>query len=163
MFLATLAIKEDTGYINVWDMMHWDPSRPEDTSTLVSECKSMIVTHTGMDEYLEDLPIGLAISADGNQVAIYQEPMVGQWDGGSALVECAFPFHLLTLKDAQDPSKSQEGATQSNQDVSGQHIEVSIDPSAKITHSNGLPMESDNPAMLSDAIHNQSNMSYEEK
>ncbi|KAF9345098.1 hypothetical protein BGX34_005028, partial [Mortierella sp. NVP85] len=89
--------------------------------------------------------------------------MVGQWDDGSTLGECAFPFHLLTLKGSQDPSKSQEGATQSNQGVSGQHITVPIDPSAKITHSNGLPIESDNSAMLLDAIHYQSSMSYEKE
>ncbi|KAK3824675.1 MAG: hypothetical protein J3Q66DRAFT_419306 [Benniella sp.] len=63
-FLATLAIQEDIGYITVWDMKDWYPSRPEATSSLVGECMRKTVMHHGADEYLEDLPIGLAISAD---------------------------------------------------------------------------------------------------
>ncbi|KAK3824677.1 MAG: armadillo-type protein [Benniella sp.] len=39
--------------------------------------------------------IGLAISPKGDLVAVYQEPTIGQWSGGSELEECEFRFCLL--------------------------------------------------------------------
>ncbi|KAK3824674.1 MAG: hypothetical protein J3Q66DRAFT_435916 [Benniella sp.] len=111
-FLAALAIRRDTGYITVWDMKN-DPSKPkpEDISILERKCAVGTVKHTGWAEFLEDLSIGLAISADGTQVAVYQEPMVGQWNDGSESINSAFPFHLLTLQTLPDPPQPKEDAT----------------------------------------------------
>jgi len=109
--LAALAIWRDTGYITVWDMKN-DSSIPkhEDISILERKCAVGTVKHTGLAEFLEDLSIGLAISADGTQVAVYQEPMVGQWNDGSESINSAFPFHLLTLQTVPDPPQPKENA-----------------------------------------------------
>jgi len=96
-FLAALAIEGDIAYITVWDMKFWDPSKPGEN------CIVRTVVHRG-EEYLEDLPIGLAISADGRQVVVYQEPMVGQWEDDSELKSGSFPLHLLTLRGVKNPS-----------------------------------------------------------
>jgi hypothetical protein len=157
-FLAALAIREDIAYITVWDMKHWNPSQPRDTSILEKKCAVGRVEHGG----LGDLSIGLAISADGRQVAIYQEPMVGQWGDDSELKNSTFPFCLLSLQAMQDSSRSKEDVLQSKQDVSEQYVAVPMDSSAEGTHSEGLSPKSDNSTASLDGIQYQSNLLYEQ-
>ncbi|KAK3824655.1 MAG: hypothetical protein J3Q66DRAFT_94295 [Benniella sp.] len=93
-FLAALALSEDSAYITVWDMKHWNSSRPDDTSTLHQ--KRAVATIRSQEKGdLRGHSIGLAISPDGFQVAVYQEPMIGQWASGSELDENASQLHLL--------------------------------------------------------------------
>ncbi|KAF8920983.1 hypothetical protein BGZ58_004148, partial [Dissophora ornata] len=41
-----------------------------------------------------NLALGLSLSASGDQVAIYQEPKIGQWLNGSNLPDAKFGFKL---------------------------------------------------------------------
>ncbi|KAF9996273.1 hypothetical protein BGZ65_008139, partial [Modicella reniformis] len=101
MFLASLALGDDTVYITVWDMKYIeDPSNPPaDTSILHKSCATAAVRFVNErpdhEVKLRDLSIGLAISPNGDHVAIYQEPIVGQWADGSSLGKCDFQFCLL--------------------------------------------------------------------
>jgi len=90
--LAALALWDDTAYITVWDMKTWDSSKPRETSNL-HQTVAAVKCKRG---YIQDLSIGLAISASGDQVAVYQEPKIGQWTDGSELGESKFRFRLVT-------------------------------------------------------------------
>ncbi|KAF9995274.1 hypothetical protein BGZ65_009078, partial [Modicella reniformis] len=97
MFLAALALGDDTAYITVWDMKHiGDSSKPpSDTSILHEYCAVAVVKL----ETPKVLSIGLAISPNGDQVAIYQEPKIGEWAAGTKLADkCEFQFSLFRRK-----------------------------------------------------------------
>ncbi|KAF9983581.1 hypothetical protein BGZ65_001633 [Modicella reniformis] len=104
MFLAALALGDDTAYITVWDMKYIEDlsNPPTDTSFLHTHCAVAAVKfvneRTDHEVKLRDLSIGLAISPNGDQVAIYQEPIVGQWADDSNLGRCDFQFSLLNTK-----------------------------------------------------------------
>ncbi|KAK3824533.1 MAG: hypothetical protein J3Q66DRAFT_383963 [Benniella sp.] len=167
-FLAALGLSDDTAYVTVWDMKHWNLSRPEDISTL-HEKRTVEVKHTGGG--LKDLSIGLAISADGSQVAVYQEPMVGQWDDESALSESTFHFRVLTFQPKQGVPPPQQDTlplgrylSQPLKDIAQstygdpqptQNVTIVIDQPAEGVHSTKT-------APLLGEIKSQTNWSYEE-
>ncbi|KAF9345276.1 hypothetical protein BGX34_004891, partial [Mortierella sp. NVP85] len=93
MFLAALALSNDTAYITVWNMKDWDPSKPQDTTIL--HRNRTVATTKHQKGVLQSLSIGLTISSNGCHVAVYQEPRIGQWADGSELNECEFDFRLL--------------------------------------------------------------------
>ncbi|KAK3824979.1 MAG: LOW QUALITY PROTEIN: hypothetical protein J3Q66DRAFT_326600 [Benniella sp.] len=94
-FLAALAASKDEARIMIWDMSHVkDPSNPAaDMSGLHQDCVIATVEHQDIDK----LSIGLAISAKGDQVAIYQEPKIGQWKAGSQVEQCEFQLHIYNF------------------------------------------------------------------
>ncbi|KAK3824661.1 MAG: hypothetical protein J3Q66DRAFT_94405 [Benniella sp.] len=102
MFLAALALSENTAYITVWNMKDWDSSKPQDTTILRKNRAVATTKHQG--GILKDLSIGLAISPNGRHVAVYQEPGIGQWADGSELNECEFHFRLLIPQPVQNVS-----------------------------------------------------------
>jgi len=100
MFLAALALSDDTAYITVWNMKDWDPSKSQDTTILHQN--RTVATTKHQRGVLQELSIGLSISSNGGYVAVYQEPSVGQWADGSELDECTFQFRLLTPEPVQN-------------------------------------------------------------
>ncbi|KAK3824529.1 MAG: hypothetical protein J3Q66DRAFT_92536 [Benniella sp.] len=116
-FLAALALSDDTAYITVWDMKHWDILNPEDTSSLHEKCAVATIKHSGK-ENLRDLSLGLSISADAKQVAVYQEPNARQWTDGSKLCESVFRFQLLILRHKEGTSKTKKGISKTKEDTS---------------------------------------------
>ncbi|KAG0344209.1 hypothetical protein BGZ54_005949, partial [Gamsiella multidivaricata] len=92
-FLASLALSQDAAYITVWDMgIIKNPLNPSrNMSKLYRGCAVAVVPHTDIGE----LPIGLALSTNGDQVAIYQEPKIGEWMDGSKMNKASFPFKLF--------------------------------------------------------------------
>ncbi|KAF9349964.1 hypothetical protein BGX34_001481 [Mortierella sp. NVP85] len=95
-FLAALGLSKDAAYITVWEMKYLDPSKPKDSSIHPEKYAVATIPHDRGD--LPELSVGLAISADGDQVAVYQEPTIGQWADGSTLCKSTFRFQLLTLR-----------------------------------------------------------------
>ncbi|KAK3824534.1 MAG: hypothetical protein J3Q66DRAFT_92656 [Benniella sp.] len=115
-FLAALALSDTTAYISVWNMEHWDSSEPED-KFLHEKCSTAVVDS---GRSLKNLSIGLAISPNGSQLAVYQEPIVGEWTDGSELSNSTFPFHLLTLPPKQD--------TRQDKSERKSQVSLTIDP-----------------------------------
>ncbi|KAI8351683.1 hypothetical protein B0O80DRAFT_111103 [Mortierella sp. GBAus27b] len=93
-FLAALALWKDTAYVTVWDMKDIGDlsTSSADISILHQNCSVATVKYQGD---LQELSIGLAISPEGDQVVLYQEPKVGQWTDGSKLDRSTFKFTLL--------------------------------------------------------------------
>ncbi|KAK3824980.1 MAG: hypothetical protein J3Q66DRAFT_419865 [Benniella sp.] len=87
-FLAALALSKKAVYIIVWNLNHINgPSSPSaDIPGLHQNCIIGTVEHQDIDK----LSIGLAISEQGDQVVVYEEPKVGQWKEGSKLDKCEF-------------------------------------------------------------------------
>ncbi|KAF9110687.1 hypothetical protein BGX27_006012 [Mortierella sp. AM989] len=80
--LASLSLSDDKAFINVWNMAISD----------------MRKGHAVTDfEYpgISDIPVGLAISPNGDQIAVYQEPKIGQWKERSNIEEAEFQFKLF--------------------------------------------------------------------
>ncbi|KAI8346710.1 hypothetical protein B0O80DRAFT_224726 [Mortierella sp. GBAus27b] len=94
-FLAALAFKGDTAYLTVWNLDRiLDPAEP---SVIHRQCGTAAFKHEKDEESksFSDLSIGLAISPRGEQVAIYQEPKIGQWTAGTRMDKCYFQFCLF--------------------------------------------------------------------
>ena len=133
-FLAALALSKDTAHITVWNMKDWDSSNPQDTTNLQQNCTvAATPKHLGVD--LQGLSIGLSISPDGDQVAVYQEPLIGQWADRSDLKEdrSHFPIRLLTLRPAQDVTvniESPNPVTRHTSDMSAPPSSSSTDDGA---------------------------------
>ncbi|KAF9950769.1 hypothetical protein BGZ65_006388, partial [Modicella reniformis] len=106
-FLAALALLNDTAYLTVWDMNFiGDQSHPDAVSILYHHCAVVTVKHDEYEDF-SNLSIGLAISPKGDQVAIYQEPKIGQWMDDAKLPKCSFQIRLfknpLARRSAQSP------------------------------------------------------------
>ncbi|KAG0321897.1 hypothetical protein BGZ99_003622 [Dissophora globulifera] len=101
-FMASLALSQDAAYITVWDMTVFkNPSDPsESMSRFYKSCAVAIVPRIGIGEH----SIGLSIATNGDQVAIYQEPKIGQWVEGSKLEKATFPFKLFNNPMVRQPS-----------------------------------------------------------
>ncbi|KAG0225604.1 hypothetical protein BGX31_007592, partial [Mortierella sp. GBA43] len=95
-YLAALALWKDSAYISVWNMGYiGDPSNPiMDMTILHRHCTVAVIKHPHGENFA-NLSIGLAISPKGDQVALFQEPKIGQWSDGSKVQESEFPFCLL--------------------------------------------------------------------
>ncbi|KAF9410223.1 hypothetical protein BGZ94_001720, partial [Podila epigama] len=91
-YLATLSLSQDVACIRIWDMsiVRNPLNPPTDMSKLYKTSASAIIHHAGVG----NLPIGIAISPQGDQVAVFQEPRIGQWQEGSTVERAVFPFKL---------------------------------------------------------------------
>ncbi|KAF9966041.1 hypothetical protein BGZ70_003464, partial [Mortierella alpina] len=91
-FIATLALSQDEAQITVWDVSALkNPGvASKNISKLYKTCASMLVPFVGIGK----LAIGLSISTTGDQLAIYQEPQIGDWMDGSPIDGATFPFKL---------------------------------------------------------------------
>ncbi|KAF9291458.1 hypothetical protein BGZ68_003878 [Mortierella alpina] len=91
-FIATLALSQDEAQITVWDMsaLKNPGMASKNISKLYKTCASVLVPFTGIGK----LAIGLSISTTGDQLAIYQEPQIGDWMDGSPIDGATFPFKL---------------------------------------------------------------------
>ncbi|KAF9358006.1 hypothetical protein BGX34_009115, partial [Mortierella sp. NVP85] len=118
-FLAALALWKDTAYISVWDMKFLDLSNPRDTSNLHRHCAVANVKHE-MGGDIDHLSLGLAISPKGDQIAVYQEPTIGQWADGSELNgESEFQFYLLENPQTQHHPQPQEHVVSMDYSIAG--------------------------------------------
>jgi hypothetical protein len=92
-FIASLGLSKDDIFITVWDM--WiikNPSNPyRNMSAFYKGTATATIHHPGVG----NLAIGLAISAYGDQVAVFQEPKIGQWLEGSEAPKPEFKFRLF--------------------------------------------------------------------
>ncbi|KAF9208761.1 hypothetical protein BGZ49_007617 [Haplosporangium sp. Z 27] len=101
-FLVSLAQAKDTAYITVWDIsVIKNPFNAYRNLTKVyKSCANAVIEHPGIG----DLELGIAISSTGNQVAIFQEPKIGEWADGSTVVKASFPFRLFDNPLVPQPS-----------------------------------------------------------
>ncbi|KAF9991460.1 hypothetical protein BGZ65_000584, partial [Modicella reniformis] len=94
-FLAALALWNDTAYLTVWDMNFIeDQSEPKVVSVIYRHFAVVTVKHDEYEDF-RNFSIGLAISPKGDQVAIYQEPKIGQWTDDAKLPKCSFRIRLF--------------------------------------------------------------------
>ncbi|KAF9357798.1 WD repeat-containing protein 38 [Mortierella sp. AD094] len=81
-FLASLALSRDIAHITVWNMDA--ENGPNGRAVAIIRLKG-----------ISDIPVGLAISANGDQIAVYQEPNIGQWAEGTDIEPAKLPFTLF--------------------------------------------------------------------
>ncbi|KAF9084421.1 hypothetical protein BGX27_003811, partial [Mortierella sp. AM989] len=94
-FLASLALSDDKVLITVWDMeIDKDDKDGKGDRDDMNEKRKFAVAAL---EYSgnSDISLGLAISANGDQIAVYQEPKIGQWKNESTIEKAEFPFTLF--------------------------------------------------------------------
>ncbi|KAF9133445.1 hypothetical protein BGW39_009756 [Mortierella sp. 14UC] len=92
-YIASLGVSKDDIYITVWDMaIVKNPSNSyRNMSALYKRSATARIHHPGIG----DLAIGLDISAYGDQVAVFEEPKIGQWLEGSEAPKPTFKFRLF--------------------------------------------------------------------
>ncbi|OAQ34655.1 hypothetical protein K457DRAFT_13874 [Linnemannia elongata AG-77] len=92
-FFASLGVSRDYIYITVWDMgIVKDPSTPYRNMNAFYKGSATTRIH---HPCVGDLAIGLAISANGDQVAVFEEPKIGQWAEGAEAPKPNFKFRLF--------------------------------------------------------------------
>ncbi|KAF9908496.1 hypothetical protein EC991_009760 [Linnemannia zychae] len=92
-YIASLGVGKDDIYIAVWDMgIVKNPSNPyRDMSALYKNSATIRIHHPGVGDHA----IGISISAFGDQVAVFEEPKIGQWLEGSEVPKPSFKFRLF--------------------------------------------------------------------
>ncbi|KAF9435312.1 hypothetical protein BGZ76_006524 [Entomortierella beljakovae] len=91
-FLASLAVSKDIAIVTVWDVNSTKAiTKPRSGGVAPGKRAAIaIIKHVG----IENLSIGISLSASGDQVAVYQEPKIGEWIDGSQVQEATFPFTI---------------------------------------------------------------------
>ncbi|KAG0235330.1 hypothetical protein BGX31_004268 [Mortierella sp. GBA43] len=92
-FIASLALSQDTAYITVWDMSAMKNMMypAKSLNKVYKSSATAVISHPGVG----DLAIGLALSTNGDQVAVFEEPKIGYWADGSKVGRASFPFRLF--------------------------------------------------------------------
>ncbi|KAF9112545.1 hypothetical protein BGX27_003180, partial [Mortierella sp. AM989] len=67
------------------------PSKRAANSAPPKRAAIAVVRHLGIG----DLSIGISLSTSGDQVAVYQEPNIGEWADGSKVPKASFPFKIF--------------------------------------------------------------------
>ncbi|KAG0269732.1 hypothetical protein DFQ27_002401 [Actinomortierella ambigua] len=100
-YLAALRLLPDTIVVHVWlkaDLISKDV-REKDVSNLGAsftiDCRTATRTKPGENVSLYDISLGLAISALGDQIAVYQMPRIGDWQDGKEAPTVSVGFHLF--------------------------------------------------------------------
>ncbi|KAG0265787.1 hypothetical protein DFQ27_000360 [Actinomortierella ambigua] len=89
-YLAALTLFEDGARIQVWSLMELRGLRgPRCNASSMGAIAH--IHHPG----IQDLAIGLSISASGDQLAVFQEPRIGEWEAGSEIPKASFPLTLF--------------------------------------------------------------------
>ncbi|KAG0354620.1 hypothetical protein BG005_006333 [Podila minutissima] len=148
-YLATLSVSEDTAWIRVWDMsiVRNPLNPPRNFSKLYKTSATAIVHHSGIGK----LPIGIAISPLGDQIAVFQEPRIGEWQEGNAVERAAFPFKLFNnpLVRQETLVVNIDSPASSNMDDTKKH---SPDNSEQFYDRNGTYNSVNTPGTPSDGI-----------
>ncbi|KAF9436518.1 hypothetical protein BGZ76_003702 [Entomortierella beljakovae] len=113
--IAILQLSESSYRISIWDfngIFH----APEDNAN--SPPWSKITEIDGKME--SNLPLGLSFSPDGQQLALFQEPMIGDWKDGSLLKDGDFVFKLYGVS---------ESLLLSEEDMDDIMVSLDIEPS----------------------------------
>ncbi|KAF9984497.1 hypothetical protein BGZ65_000251, partial [Modicella reniformis] len=124
-FLASLALGDRCAHITVWDMKSIeDQSIPGNMSVLQPTYAAIAVPYYGLED-LRNLSIGFAISPTGGQVAIYQEPEIGQWVDGTKLEKCSFRIRVFNnplVRKADSVTLTVDGTVQNEIQLEQQDI-----------------------------------------
>ncbi|KAF9336581.1 hypothetical protein BG006_008147 [Podila minutissima] len=148
-YLATLSVSEDTAWIRVWDMsiVRNPLNPPRNFSKLYKTSATAIIHHSGIGK----LPIGIAISPLGDQIAVFQEPRIGEWQEGNVVERAAFPFKLFNnpLVRQETLVVNIDSPASSNMDDTKKH---SPDNSEQFYDRNGTYNSVNTPGTPSDGI-----------
>ncbi|KAG0051018.1 hypothetical protein BGZ83_004207 [Gryganskiella cystojenkinii] len=92
-FMVTLSVGKDVAYLAVWDLrLIKSIANPfRHMSSFYKRRAIAIIHHPGVHE----LSIGLAISIDGTQIAVFQEPKIGEWQERSKVFSSSFKFRVF--------------------------------------------------------------------
>ncbi|KAG0337216.1 hypothetical protein BG000_005687 [Podila horticola] len=148
-YLATLSVSEDTAWVRVWDMsiVRNPLNPPRNMSKLYKTSATAIIHHSGIGK----LPIGIAISPLGDQIAVFQEPRIGEWQEGNTVERAAFPFKLFNnpLVRQETLVVNIDSPASSNMEDTKKH---SPDNSGQLYDRNGTCNSVDTPGTPSDGI-----------
>ncbi|KAF9991814.1 hypothetical protein BGZ65_000051, partial [Modicella reniformis] len=117
------------------------PSETGDETVLHPSYATADITQETTDGIFNNLSIGLAISPKGDQVAIYQEPNIGQWKDEARLPKCSFPIRLFNnpLVMNQDNIPSNVGENFPNQDSVIMEIEGNRSDRIQLVQQESIP------------------------
>jgi len=92
-FLATLGMTKDAAFIKVYDM--GIVRNPSNASKSLNRLYKGAAIGTIRHEGIGDMAIGLSLSTSGDQIALFQEPKIGQWADGAEVEKASFRFRLF--------------------------------------------------------------------
>ncbi|KAF9963214.1 hypothetical protein BGZ73_002384, partial [Actinomortierella ambigua] len=87
-YLAALVILKDAIRIQVWDISDVLKSAKENIGY---QGAMVTIEH----KHARHLAIGMSISPSGDQIAVFQEPRIGQWEADSQIADAVFSFRVF--------------------------------------------------------------------
>ncbi|KAF9356544.1 hypothetical protein BGX26_005146 [Mortierella sp. AD094] len=93
--IAVLRVAKDKVHIGIWDYGGIQ-DQPKDANSLIDwepKAETTLDNQSGIHE----LPLGISLSPDGRQLAVFQEPMIGEWRDGSDVEDGKFKFQLFDV------------------------------------------------------------------
>ncbi|KAF9397144.1 Transient receptor putative cation channel sub V member 1 [Mortierella sp. AD011] len=107
--IAIICVENDKVHVSVWDYSKIQTQSGDDKHPFFDE-KPKVVKDIYCEDGVSKLPLGISLSPDGKQLAVFQEPEIGDWGAGAAVKEATFKFQLISLDNSV--SKSGPGNTE---------------------------------------------------
>ncbi|KAF9354776.1 hypothetical protein BGX26_007376 [Mortierella sp. AD094] len=131
--IATLRVANDKIYVDIWDYSNIQEI-PRDTEHLLVDWEPKGETTLEIQSEIHGLPLGISLSPDGQQLAVFQEPKIGDWGDGTKVEKGVFKFQLIIVDNLVPKSGSGKS-------------EISVD--CVVTFDNLTPVPSvSNPASI---------------
>ncbi|KAG0018812.1 hypothetical protein BGZ80_006706 [Entomortierella chlamydospora] len=94
--IAVLCVENNMIHVSTWDYSKIQTQLGDDKHSLF-DGKPKVVKDIPCEDGISKLPLGISLSPDGKQLAIFQEPEIGDWGAGAAVKEATFKFQLISL------------------------------------------------------------------
>ncbi|KAF9397145.1 hypothetical protein BGX21_009179 [Mortierella sp. AD011] len=120
--IATLCVENNIIHVRIWDYSRTQTHLRDSKLSFSGEAPK-VVKGIPCESKVSKLPLGISLSPDGKQLAVFQEPEIGDWGAGAAVKEATFKFQLISLDNSV--SKSGPGNTEA--------CVISMDEESKIS------------------------------
>ncbi|KAG0018813.1 hypothetical protein BGZ80_006707 [Entomortierella chlamydospora] len=94
--IATLCVENNMIHVSTWDYSKTQ-THPRDSKHSFFDGTPKAVKDIPCEDGISKLPLGISLSPDGKQLAVFQEPKIGDWEAGAAVKEANFKFRLISF------------------------------------------------------------------
>ncbi|KAF9354775.1 hypothetical protein BGX26_007375 [Mortierella sp. AD094] len=117
--IAALHVANDKIHVGIWDYSKIQEI-PRDTRHSLAGWEPKTKADIRYKNRIHKPPLGISLSPDGRQLAVFQEPMIGDWGDGTKVKKGDFEFQLIFFDNLAPTSESGES------EISGDYV-VTID------------------------------------
>ncbi|KAF9359049.1 hypothetical protein BGX26_000300 [Mortierella sp. AD094] len=105
--IAALCVANDKIHVSIWDYSKIQEQSGDTKHSLV-DWKPKAEAGPYCKNGIHELPLGISLSPDGQQLAVFQEPKIGDWGDGATVEKATFGFQLILFDNLVSKSESEK-------------------------------------------------------